>query len=221
MADGTLQPAMPTCCPWDEGEGCSDRITVHHWRDRQTGPGFPLMVVLCRGHGHAFTVYPPGYAPYARKPLVAVAPDGCVLHRSKPPGEQPDKSAWEATLFEAALDAAAGEAWRPQGAAFTTGQWRTQQRHIEQCLSLFALSPNVTQRQRHEVGELIGIAYVDLQHAAQEVGTASGYRQRGLAVQEILSRLQPLRRGRDMTSLPADLLRCGAVAGMWTEPMFL
>ena len=167
------------------------------------------MVVLCREHRHAFTVYPPGYAPYARKPLVAVAPDGCVLHRSKPPGEQPDKSAWEATLFEAALDAAAGEAWRPQGAAFTTGQWRTQQRHIEQCIS------PVNQRQRHEVADLIGVAYVDLQQAAQQAAKASGYRQRGAAVQKVLNQLQP------RASLPADLLRCGAVAGRWAEPMFL
>jgi hypothetical protein len=172
------------------------------------------MVVLCRGHGHAFTVYPPGYAPYTRKTLVAVAPDGCVLRRSESTGEQPDNTRWEATLFEAALDAAAGEAWRPQGAAFTTAKWRTQQRHIEQCLNLFALT-SVHQRQRHEVAELIGVAYVELQQAAQQITKASGYRQHGAAVQKVLNQLQP------RASLPADLLRCGAVAGMWAEPMFL
>jgi hypothetical protein len=91
--------------------------------------------------------------------------------------------------------------------------WRTQQRHIDQCLRLFAVT-SVHQRQRHEVAELIGVAHVELQHVARQLTKASGYRQRGAAVQKILNQLQP------RASLPTDLLRCGAVVGMWAEPMF-
>ena len=172
-----------------------------------------MTVALCRKHKHAFTVYPPGYAPYTRQSVAPAAPNGSLLHRAEPATGLPADTPWGATLFGAALDAAGGKAWRPEGAAFTTGKWRTQQRHIEHCLNLFALTV-VHQRQRHEVAELIGVAHVELQHTAQQVTKTSGYRQRGAAVKKILNQLQ-LR-----ASLPTDLLRCGAVVGMWAEPMF-
>ena len=183
---------------------------VHHWRERLTGPGFPLLVVQCREHRHAFTIYPPGFAPYAREPVVRAAPDGSLPPETT--GLQP--RLWQGTLFDAARDAAAGEAWRPQGAAFTTGRWRTQQRHIEHAACLLALTQDTRQQQRHQVANHLGLSYLDLQDAARHAARVPGYRQRGSAVHQVLSRL------RLRPSLPADLLRCGAVAGIWAEPVF-
>ena len=41
----------------------------HSKRQRQDGPGHPLVVMYCSTHGCYFTVYPLGWYPYARRPV--------------------------------------------------------------------------------------------------------------------------------------------------------
>jgi hypothetical protein len=45
-------------------------INIHSYRDRKCGPGFKLAVFQCKSHVLTFTVYPPGWLPYGRRPLV-------------------------------------------------------------------------------------------------------------------------------------------------------
>ena len=59
---------IPMECPWKcRGEACS--VSIHHRRHRKTGPTHRLAVLRCQVHEHAFTAYPPGFVPYARRRL--------------------------------------------------------------------------------------------------------------------------------------------------------
>ncbi len=75
------------------------KIYFDHSRLRKTGPEFPLMVVRCRTHRIAFTLYPPGFSPWGRSPWVRLAPDGGQIHTE-------EGIDFRGTYFEAALDAA-------------------------------------------------------------------------------------------------------------------
>ncbi len=70
-ADGVFVAELPACCPI----GCADSgleccVVQHHLRARKSGPQHCLCVATCRTHGTAFTLYPPGYAPYRRQPVL-------------------------------------------------------------------------------------------------------------------------------------------------------
>ena len=137
--NGALHPKFPLkgpCC----GDDNSCHIGVHHIRERKTGPRFPLTVIQCKTHNKHFTLYPPGHTPYGRKAIAPVAPDGSwPLQADKTtPGhddECPDKEPhqdkekmFRGTLFDAALDATAVNAWNRcspelgQGGELFTGQ---------------------------------------------------------------------------------------------------
>lgn len=73
--DGRWRPVGVEECPF--GEGC--RVGPHDVRQRKTGPPVPLAVWRCGVHERYFTVYPPGYAPYARERIAPVAPGGQVV----------------------------------------------------------------------------------------------------------------------------------------------
>ena len=74
-------------------ETCS--LSIDHYRDRKTGPGFPLAVVGCRRHPICrFTLYPPGHIPYGRQAVVSCSPLGPLLQ--DPITGQPE---WPTTLL--------------------------------------------------------------------------------------------------------------------------
>jgi hypothetical protein len=73
---GALTPKMPSSCIFATSDGKACRLTVDHLRKRKTGPCFPLTVVRCAEHGHAFTLYPRGHVPWGRRAVVLVDPDG-------------------------------------------------------------------------------------------------------------------------------------------------
>ena len=97
-SSGSLRVKRPDVGPC--GDGISPcRVVVHHRRKRTTAiPWAWLAVLRCEAHQVAFTAYPPGYPPYARLPLVGLAPDGG--HVGPEPG-----SALPNTVLEAAGDA--------------------------------------------------------------------------------------------------------------------
>src|ERR1017187_11039531 len=72
--EGAFAAVLPDRC-LDTAACAGCEISVHHLRARRTGPQFPLTVVHCKTHGHAFTLYPPGHVPYGR---VAVARNDVV-----------------------------------------------------------------------------------------------------------------------------------------------
>lgn len=203
---GTLRPMVPDRCCRSEADGPPCHLLVHHWRDRKTGPEFPLLVLQCRTHGIAFTLYPPGHVPYGRCAVAPVDLEGQPLFGVD---EEPCEAtlAWEQTLFGAAQDAARRQAWpRRNDGAPQQGCWRTQGRRIAQLgqvLGLAGAGDSVM------VGPL-GISALGQREAEAAYGQAKGYEARGRAVSTIASELQ---------SVPCDLLdlilAAGFVAGSW------
>ncbi|MBK8976120.1 MAG: hypothetical protein IPM29_09345 [Planctomycetes bacterium] len=122
-ADGRLMAELPTCCPrWVAGETC--RVSVHHLRHRKSGPGYPLTVARCAAHRIAFTLYPPAFAPYLRRSLQRLSPDGREPVAAAPESTEDPAHQWRGTLFEAAVDAEQGRAWsRSTDAAVKDDSW--------------------------------------------------------------------------------------------------
>ena len=155
--DDRLRPVRPERCPADGDSRC--RIWSQNWRDRKRGPGYALAVFRCRTHLCIFTVYPPDWTPYARRSFVALSPDGADGFH-----DGGVRLAWASTVFQAVVDAAEGKAW-PQEARFIVdergfmpgGVFRTQCRHIEGALGLFAINEEADRRCQEKVAALFGI----------------------------------------------------------------
>jgi len=98
-----LPVQMPDRCLLN-GEGNTEdcRIGGGFWRERSTGPRHPLRVVRCRKHNVAFTLYPEGYLPYGRMPVLSEP------GKSREPGQAADT---KANLVGAAIAAAGGQHW--------------------------------------------------------------------------------------------------------------
>ena len=127
--DGTLYAVLPTRCVYATGEQTCT-IFVDHYRERKTGPCYPVAVVGCRRHegGRRYTLYPPGHYPYGR---VAVVPYSAGGELQLDADGRPQ---WQATLFAAAQDAAQGRIWADEQhwwQSLAGGLRRTQGRHLE------------------------------------------------------------------------------------------
>lgn len=104
------------------------------WRHRKTGPDFPLAVVHCRTHDISFTLYPPGFVPYSRVPLVLLGPCGNTVEREK-------RRPFSGTLFQAVLDGARGVAWPKESYdGNMQPRFTTQKRHIQRCILILGLA---------------------------------------------------------------------------------
>ena len=93
--DGAWRPvSVIPQCPWAEvHEPC--RILQHGFRERKTGPEFPIQVLRCGSHKRHFTVYPMGHVPYGRVSMAPVDPGGEALEVME--GEP--AASWRGTLF--------------------------------------------------------------------------------------------------------------------------
>ena len=105
-AGGSLRPPKPASCP-DPLATCNNRCLIHfsRWRDRVHGPGFRLASMHCLTHSRRFTVYPPGWTPYGRAPLVLLD------HRGRTVETDGEENRWNDTEFGALVDAARGNIW--------------------------------------------------------------------------------------------------------------
>jgi hypothetical protein len=75
------------------------RVRGAGWRERATGPRYPLRKVRCKTHGRSFTLYPVGHVPYGREPVICQVEDLEVA-------EEP-----RASLVGAAVAQCRGERW--------------------------------------------------------------------------------------------------------------
>lgn len=201
-----------------------------HYRRRTTGPCFPLAVLRCKTHGRGFTLYPPGHVPYGRRAIAPVAPDGSPVTieqagveegRQQPDDEQeqaalsPAALAFRGTVFDAALDAAAGCIWQrghlPGG---SERWWSSQGRWIDRALRLLGLAPDQSVSLRHEIAELLLVDTLRLQELSSQLGGTVGYRRRGLAICQVLAAL-PVR----SAFLAERLQNCGQRSGLWACPL--
>ncbi len=210
-ASGALEPERPAMCPWQTpGEGAC-RLSEHHRRERKTGPCFPLVVLVCRGHRHAFTLYPPGHAPYQRRGVLRLGPDGSAVV-----GENDLAALWEfdSTLFEAALWARAGRAGaRESGAQPPELWWSTQGRHLGLGAQLVGIGSGQDPRGRERVAETLAVDALLVHEQARLVETRPGYRTLGEAICRVLGAL----RGGVLRA--RRLLCSGHVIGLWGEPL--
>jgi hypothetical protein len=190
---GDWTTEIPTAAPC--GPGC--RLRAHDERERLTGPGHPLLVVKCTVHGAYFTVYPPGFLPFSRRPLV-------------PRGQR-----WEETMFEAAIDAAKGE--RQSDIGEQGSWWSTQWRHILRLGLLLGLVGD--DRVGQEAAQGLGID-LHLHLGARVAFGKGGFRRRGGAITKVLEAVRSA--GADRLR---RLLRTGFLTGFcgrcfWSDPRF-
>lgn len=206
--EGSLVPALPDRCPQaSAGTDQTCRISAHHQRKRKTGPQFPLTVARCAGHHCAFTLYPPGYAPYRRQAVVRVGPDGTRMH-----GDEPGTLAheFESTLFEASVAASEGRAWARETARDPPERWwTTQGRHLRLASRIVGVARESSERTREAVAAALSVDTLLLRDLAR----STGYRALGRAVCAVLRRL------REGAVTAVRLLRCGHLIGHWGEPL--
>lgn len=209
---------MPSAClRASPTERC--RLADDHHRERKTGPCFALAVVRCRTHDHRFTLYPPGHVPYGRVAVAPVSADGEVVVKAADSGERAatDRAAqpgWDATVFAAADDAAAGRAWPRDGVAagpWDGRRWRTQQRYLQTAGRLLGITAHSSRQQAHHA-RILDVPALELRTAQRLWSTAGGYRGRGAAIVAVLAAM-PARR-----SLGDQLYDSGTIAGLWGRP---
>ena len=207
-ADDRLVAEVPEQCPRAPATSRSKcRISAHHLRKRKMGPGFALLVARCGEHGCAFTLYPPGFAPYRRQAVVRVGPDGSGM-LSDPSVTLEER--FEGTLFEAAVDAGRGRAWaRESGDALPEHWWTTQGRHLNLASRILGVAQELPDRLREGLAAILRVDTLSLRDLAPSVG----YRARARAVCIVLRRLPAA------AVTAVRLLRCGHLIGHWGEPL--
>jgi len=152
-AEGVMVASMPSICARHEAGDAPCHLWVDHHRARKTGPCFALAVVHCGLHRRAFTLYPPGHVPYGRLAVAPVSSDGALV-KDVPSSEATPREAsitaldWPGTLFGAAVDAAAGQAW-PRRPPTRPAHWRTQGRRLARGARLIGIGPAVEDGLRH------------------------------------------------------------------------
>lgn len=167
--DGALEAVVPEHCMCG-GDGRACRIWRHAYRARQQGPDHRLLVARCTTHGVYFTLYPPGWTPWGRKPVVAASADE--------------------TLFSAARDAASGLLWpRHQGREQSDGEVaRTQSRDIENAARWLGLRE--TRDLEDAIFEALGLESLDAHQSARRMwAQATGRQPRARLVVDILDEL--------------------------------
>ena len=208
-AAGQIDAVMPSRCPTsvDSSRVGECRLALHHRRVRKTGPGHALCVVECRAHGVAFTLYPPGYAPYRRQAVLKLTPDGEPICREG----NAVATEFEDTVFAAALDAKEGKRWaRETQDEVPERWWSTQGRHLQLTARLVGVALGLAEKTSESIATALSVGMLSLRELCQ----AKGYRAIGAAVCSVLACLKGLASRRAQL-----LLVCGHLAGQWGEPL--
>jgi len=209
--DAVWRSQLPDHCPLRDSQGTC-RITEHHRRHRKTGPGFPLLVIRCAVHRKHFTLYPPGYGPYLRKPVVDLAPDGtCLLGPPDTPLEP-----FDGTLFDAALDAAQGKPWARDSVDADPPPeqwWSTQGRHLDLTVRLLGLLRGLQKGLRATIAATLCVKLLLLRELSTHIATTPGYRAKGRAAVEVLLSVTAGR------SCAHRLLHCAHLIGHLALPL--
>jgi hypothetical protein len=176
-------------------------------RVRKTGPGFSFCIFRCHQHNKKFTAYPPGYAPFLRKPLVFLAVNGVGICKDE------SDSALSDTVFQAALDAAQGEAWPKDAAAPAEQCFMTQIRHLHRIAILLGVAPHMEARERERI--VLGcleIAGLTAHEAHQSLEKDHGYQNVGRNTKRVLYELASGWR------VYERMLESGYMNGFWGRP---
>ena len=206
--DGALRAVLPSRCVCATGEQtCA--IFVDHYRERKTGPSYPVAVVGCRTHGRRrYTLYPPGHYPYGRVAAVRYSAGGELLLDAA--SGQPQ---WQATLFGAAQDAQQGKLWPSEQnwwQPLSTPSRRIQGRRLEMAGRLTGVSPELKEREREQIARRLGVATMTVISEAQRWGRS--WQRRGAAIVAVLAALAV------SATLGDRMGAAGAVSDLWGPP---
>jgi len=201
-----LLPQLPDTCPLGVKDGQTCRLFTDHFRERKTGPQFALCVMRCRTHETGFTLYPPGYPPWGRKPWVR---DGLV---AKVEDDAQDNAEWfRNTYFEAALDAAEGVFWPREKAIdsdFGTPSDLTQECHLSRSIRLLGIDQEASRRE--SFAQLFSLPGQLLHEAAGILGQQPHLADLGRVVRTLLEAIPST-----LTGVFESLAICGAAVGLW------
>jgi hypothetical protein len=136
---------------------------VDYYRERKTGPEFPIAVLACSTHDIGFTLYPSGHVPYGRERVVAVTPAGELVAPDAKSNGDKESAALEGTRFAGVADAAAGKLW-PRAEPGT--RRATQQTRIDDAAKLFTIHGGAAAVDA-EVSRVIGVAHLRLRDSAE------------------------------------------------------
>jgi hypothetical protein len=184
-SDGKLIPELPDlgpCHNWDQRR-CN--LGIDHYRDRKTGPCFPILVIHCSTHNKGFTIYPPGHTPYGRDSLAPVGLDGDLITENR--GAQ----RFTGTYFDAALDAANHCFW-PCESTFNslTPRFSTQKRHLSRAGLLLGIQAGLHQRLREEMAQILAVPAQRLHDSAALMAAHPDCQSQGQAICMVLDSLQ-------------------------------
>lgn len=175
------------------------------------------------------TVYPPGFAPYARVALAPVDLEGRALaETASEPGEAGDHGCWpesdsdaagktelwKSTLASGAVDAAQGQAWirEPIDGDPPGPRYATQGRWLQTMALLLGLSPMLGERAVEMMLEHLGFGGLKHRVRRAAFAVATTLRRRGQVMMEALEEVVI------DDGLWMRLLAAGHVAGLWGQP---
>lgn len=205
--NGRYRPDLPDHCPLHADTDCPCAIRVQHYRNRQYGPSFPLLVAKCKTDKRSFTIYPPGYTPYERHPLAPVAPDRDLIERDS------DSPFFADTYFEAAIDAAHSDFWPCESLSGSLAPRRiTQKRHLDRAALILGVAPGLSERVREELATILSIPGQLLHDGSALIKTCPGLQILGKTILRILNVLEK------SPSIFERLAEAGAKVRLWPPP---
>lgn len=188
--DGQLRPEKPKICPFPRDDSQVCRIRFERWRHRVFGPGFSLCGMRCLVHAVSFTIYPPGWTPYGRKPIAPLDHLGGIVQETSP------DLRWRGTVFDALLDGAIGRQWPeevtlgPAATVVAVGPCRrTQCRHIAGAMQLFGLDARASAKDREAISRLLRLDFALFHEGDQRIRDGPLMLNRGREGAKILAEL--------------------------------
>ena len=205
--DGKMIPEIPDVCILQDEKPC--KIVIHHLRSRKTGVSFDLFVLQCKMHNIAFTVYPPGFLPYLRKPLAPVSPEG------RPLLESADEHFFEGTYFDAALDASGSVHWPKESDNDSLApRLTTQGRQLKRACRQLGIEPGTDPQISEQIGQILMAPGQVLYESKLSILETPDYLTMGRAICAVLEVIPRL------DSLFERLSEAGACAGILPVPLF-